>query len=129
MKFMEIYFWNALWWAGYLPISLAMYAITGHGSIPGILLIGAIFTAVISLILIFPRGVLLDDWEPEPAIVVYGEEPEPEEEPQEEIEEKEDEEVVDIPEMPKEKMARIRQEFNVIEKQDGGEQDENETTE
>lgn len=129
MKFMEIYFWNALWWAGYLPISLALYAITGHGSIAGILLIGAIFTAVISLILVFPRGILLDDWEPEPAVVVYEEYQEPEEKPQEEPKEEKPEETIIIPETPKEKMARIRQEFNVTEEEDGGEQDENETAE
>jgi len=130
MKFMEIYFWNALWWAGYLAISLSIFAITGYGSIPGILLIGLLFTLVISAFLIFLKGILLDDWEP--IVIVYDEPEQPEVKPvieskqMEVVEEKVPEitEDVVITELPKEKMLRIRQEFDLtkIETQDGGEE-------
>lgn len=69
MKLLEIYFWNALYWAMYLPLSLILHIVTEQGDILGILLIGAIMTAILTIYLAFSDGVLFDDMEP--AIIVY----------------------------------------------------------
>ncbi len=69
MKLIEIYFWNAVYWALYLPLSLIIYAVTEQGDILGILAVGAILTAILTVYLAFSDGVLFDD--NEPAVIVY----------------------------------------------------------
>ena len=64
MKLIEMYFWNALYWALYLPSSLIIHLITGQGDILGILIVGLLLTGIFTLILLFQEGVLWDDLEP-----------------------------------------------------------------
>ncbi len=82
MKLVEIYVWNALYWAMYLPISIIIHLITEQGDILGILLIGAIMTTILTVYLAFSEGVLFDE-EMEPAIIVYQDEQAPEPAPEE----------------------------------------------
>lgn len=72
MKAIEIYFWCALYWAFYLPISLLILLWTGQGDVLGILLVGFILTAVLILIFLFEDGVLIPD-DLEPAIILRSE--------------------------------------------------------
>jgi hypothetical protein len=64
MKLIEIFVWDALYWALYLPCSIVLYAITGQGDILGILIIGAVLTTVLSVFLATQDGLIFDDWEP-----------------------------------------------------------------
>lgn len=74
MRLLEIYFWNAVYWALYLPTSLILYIVTEQGDILGILLVGAIMTAILTVYLAFSEGVLFDE-DMEPAIIVYEDKP------------------------------------------------------
>jgi hypothetical protein len=69
MRLLEIYFWNCIYWALYLPCSILLYLITGQGDVLGILLVGAILTAILTVYLSFSEGVLFDE-DMEPAIVL-----------------------------------------------------------
>ncbi len=108
MRLLEIYFWNCIYWALYLPCSILLYLITGQGDVLGILLVGAILTAILTAYLSFSDGVLFDE-EMEPAIIVYQDEPkeEPEPEPVPEEDEKltevkqNEEETIDLEPTPK----------------------------
>ncbi|MBI4448795.1 hypothetical protein HY641_02085 [Candidatus Woesearchaeota archaeon] len=60
----EIAFWSVLYWALYLPSSIALQIATGEGSILGVLLIGTFFTAMLLIILVFQDDILLDMWNP-----------------------------------------------------------------
>lgn len=73
MKLIELYFWNSLYWALYLPLSLLILLLTGQGDVLGIIIVGSLMTAILSLILVFQEGVLLDDFEP--ALVMLADEP------------------------------------------------------
>jgi len=73
MKLIEIYVWNSVFWALYLPLSLLMQLFTGDGTVLGIIFIGLAFTVILSLILALMDGILWDDWEP---AVVYEAVPE-----------------------------------------------------
>jgi hypothetical protein len=64
MKLIEIFVWDALYWALYLPCSIILYAITGQGDVFGILVIGALLTAILSVFLATQDALLFDDWEP-----------------------------------------------------------------
>ncbi len=72
MRLLEIYFWNCLYWALYLPCSILLYLITEQGDVLGILLIGGILTAILTVYLSFSDGVLFDE-DMEPAIVLSDE--------------------------------------------------------
>ncbi len=98
MKFVEMYIWNALFWALYLPCSFLLYVISGQGDVLGILLVGAIITAVLTVGLSFSEGVLFDE-EMEPAIVL-DETPEVEVQTME-VEEDEKEQTIDLESEPK----------------------------
>lgn len=100
MRLLEIYVWNCIYWALYLPCSILLYLITGQGDVLGILLIGAIITAILTVYLSFSEGVLFDE-EMEPAIVL-DETPEVEIKPVEvEEDEKEQTEPIDLEFEPK----------------------------
>ena len=73
MKFIEIYVWNCLYWAFYLPISLLLWLFTGAGDVLGILLVGILMSAILTLICLFQEGVLWEE-EMEPAIILTEEE-------------------------------------------------------
>jgi len=64
MKLIEIYFWNSLYWALYLPTSLLVHLITNQGDVLGILLIGFLLTAVLTIILCNQEGVFPEKMEP-----------------------------------------------------------------
>ncbi len=64
MKLLEIYFWNAVFWAFYLPISILLYLITEQGDILGILIIGFGYTIILTIYLANQDDILFDDWEP-----------------------------------------------------------------
>jgi len=83
MRPIEIYVWNALYWAAYLPISLTVYVVTEQGDVLGILLVGFIMTLLLTAILLFQEGILWED-EFEPAIII--EEPDEEPKPEQVIE-------------------------------------------
>ena len=104
MKAIELYFWCALYWALYLPISLLILLWTEQGDVFGILLVGFILTAVLVLFLLFEDGALIPD-ELEPAIILRSE-------PVEEVPEVtviDDESPAEIPqEIPKPKRKYVR---------------------
>jgi len=53
MDSLEIWFWNALYQAIYLPITLILHLLTQTGTIFGIIVIGLFFNVVLTLILLF----------------------------------------------------------------------------
>lgn len=69
MRMLEIYFWDSIFLAMYLPIAFALQIITETGTILGTIIIGLFFTGIISAILIFVDGILYDDIEP--AEIIY----------------------------------------------------------
>ncbi len=64
MRLLEIYFWNALYWALYLPLSILLYIITEQGDVLGILLIGFLNTIILTIYLSFQDECLFESWEP-----------------------------------------------------------------
>jgi len=70
-----------MYWVLYLPCSILLNIITEKGDLIGILLIGVIITAIMTIWLSFSDGVLLDEEiepvivEKEPLEVEYEEEP------------------------------------------------------
>ncbi len=96
MRLLEIYVWNCLYWALYLPCSFLLYLFTGQGDVLGILFVGGIITAILTVYLSFSEGVLFDE-EMEPAIVLSDE-------PEVEIEEVQ---TVEVEEDEKEQTERI----------------------
>ncbi len=130
MRPLELYFWNALFWVAYLPLSLVLKIVTNKGDILGILLIGVFFTVVLTMIFSFQGNILF-----QPRMVVASttsvrqprmitEKPTP----TIELPELEEPDLVIEPyelESPKEKMQRIRQEFDLAKiENDGGEVNE-----
>jgi hypothetical protein len=64
MRLIEIYFWNAVFWALYLPLSILLWIITEQGDILGILLIGFLNTIILTIYLSFQDECLFESWEP-----------------------------------------------------------------
>jgi len=64
MRLLEIYFWNALYWALYLPVSIFLHFITEQGDPIGILFVGAFFTIILTVYLALQDDCLFDRWEP-----------------------------------------------------------------
>lgn len=61
MKLVEICFWNSMYLLIYLALSLYLHNTNNEGTILGTIIIGLIFTAIISIILYFQEGILLED--------------------------------------------------------------------
>lgn len=102
MKFIEIYVWNCLYWAFYLPLSLLLWLITGTGDLLGIILVGILMSAILTLICLFQEGVLWEE-EMEPATILT------EEEYQRELAQLQPTEKIVPVEKPKRKYARKKQ--------------------
>ena len=70
MKLLEITFWNATYWALYLPTSLLVQLLTGEGELLGILIIGLLCTLLLNIFLAFQKEGFFD-YLSEPAEIVY----------------------------------------------------------
>ena len=74
MKALEIYFWNCIFWAFYLPLSILLKLITDKGTILGVLLIGVLYTLLFTMFLLFQKSWLFYE-RMEPAIIVQTPQP------------------------------------------------------
>lgn len=61
MRLTEIYFWDSIFLAVYLPVALISYFATSAGSVLGIVVIGFLFVLLLSAILFFMEGIIFDD--------------------------------------------------------------------
>ncbi len=53
MKFAEILFWNVLYEMFYLPLALILHWITNTGSVSGIIVVGLLFNAILTVVFLF----------------------------------------------------------------------------
>jgi hypothetical protein len=81
-------FWNCVYGALYLPLSILLNLFTGQGDILGILLVGTLCSLLLTVYLLFQDECLFETWEPAIVHHIRVQKPVQEVEPDETIEEK-----------------------------------------